>query len=168
MSMNRSLNPYPLERQFEGQVKLRLGARITSSSGWLDLNDGETYQLEASSFADRAVSWRKREVQSDYVEGTFVTNAVRENVVEALSVWVRADTYYELEKARERLEDALCQLTFRIAFRTTDATRYWDCTVADYTVATQREFMHSRLCLVKAQVPRHPTEQLVITSADDL
>jgi hypothetical protein len=161
------LTPYPLERMFEGQPRLKIGARMTTNMGWLDLNDGP-YRLEASAFAERTVSWRKREVQSDYVEGTFIVNAVRENVTETLNVWVRGETHYELAMARERLEDALCQLTYRISFRTSDVTRYWECSVADYTVATQREFQHACIALVRATVPRHPEEQLVMTSVDEL
>lgn len=162
------LTPYPLERQFESQPKLRIGARISTNLGWLDLNDGVSYKLEAGSFAERAISWRKREVTSDYVEGAFLVNAVRDNVAEALNVWVRGETYYDLGLARKRLEDALCQLSYQLSFRTTDATRYWDCTVADYVVTTTREFTHARIALVKATVPRHPDEALVVTSADEL
>lgn len=162
------LQPYPLEHQFEGQRPLSIGARITTPTGWLDLNDRTSYQLEASSFGDRAVSWRKREVASDYVEGSFLVNAVRDNITEKLAVWVRGETHYDLARNRERLEEALCQLTYRLSFRTSDVTRYWEATVADYSVNTQREFLHSCIALVSATIPRHPVEEIVSTSADDL
>jgi len=166
--MMRHLTPYPLERRFEGEAPLKIGARISTPTGWLDLNDRKTYQLEGSSFADRSVGWRKREVNSDYVEGSFVVNAVRENVIEKLAVWVRGETYHDLAMARQRLEDALCQLTYRISLRTSDVTRYWEATVADYQVNTQREYLHSRLALVSASIPRHPVEEIVSTSVDEL
>lgn len=163
-----NFTPYSLERVFNADDQFELGVRISSASGWIDLNDEDNFRIEASSFGDSSATWRKREVTSDFAEGSYVVNAVRENINEALAVWCTGENYFLMETNIEKLTAALSQLSYQLLVRTNEASRYYDCTVADYTVTRQREYRHACIALVKANVPRHPADTLVLTAVDEL
>lgn len=165
---NRFLTPWPLGDGAPSPSGLSVSGKIETPSGWLDLNDGVGYSFEGTSFADRQVTWRRQEVTSPFVEGTYIVGAVRENITEAVSVWVRGETFSELDARVEALIGALGQMTYRFMLRLEDSAHYWTCWPADYTVSGQREYLHSRLVLVKATMPRLPGEQVVLASGDEL
>lgn len=167
MSLRR-FTPYPIEADRGVAPPISITCKIASPTGWLDLNDGRRYQLEKSSFGESSTTWRKREVTSDYVEGTYVVNAVRENVVETLSVWIYGETYYDVEAAEARLVEAISQLSYQLMFRTNNSASYYDCTVGDYQTTASHEFRHAGIKLLKASVPRHPDVQLVLAAVDEL
>lgn len=163
----RFLRPYPLEPGTSTN-QLQVSGKIETPTGWLDLDDGIAYEFEATAFGERGVTWRKQEVTSPFIEGTFVTGAVRENVLEQVNVYVRGESHSQLAQRVKRLTDAFGQLSYRMMLRFDDVARYWDCQPADYTVVTQREFVHARMALVRAQVPRLPAEEIVLATGDEL
>lgn len=132
-------------------------ASIETPLGWLDLQDPDNgYELDGTAFADKAVSHRKIEVSSGWMEGTFVVRSVRENVSEALVVQVRGNTAGEFDARVKALTDALDQISYQVKVSFGTAEQTWQCTVADYSVATSREFRFSHYGVVKATVPRLP------------
>lgn len=164
----RKFQPYPFEEDYGVPAPLTLTCKIASSTGWVDLNDDVNYRLEKSSFGESSATWRKRTVTSDFVEGEFTVNAVRENIVETLAVWCHGETFYDMEVAKNKLIAAISQLTYQLMFRTNNSAHYYDCTIADYTISTTHEYRHGGICLLKASVPRHPVEQHVVAAVDEL
>ena len=162
----KKFHPYPFARAISASPRLDLTARISAPSGWIDLNYSP-YRLEASTFGERSVSWRKREVSSEFVEGTFVVSAVRENVTETLAVWVKGESEFDLQTNLDKLCGALEQLSYRLMQRHGNSAVYYDCTVADYTVTESREFKHAGIALVRASVPRHPQAEHVYAAVDE-
>lgn len=136
-----------------------ISAEISTGATPLELN-GDTYELERGAMEEIAVSWRKQTVDNTWVEGTFVINAVKENVVLPLNVWVSADTQIALRDAVTALTDALSQLAFTLAIDIDGAVTTWTCQVADYRVTQQQAFLFAKQALVQASVPAFPTPVL--------
>lgn len=135
---------------------LALVCTITAPGGTLDL-EAAPYALERGAFEEAQVSWRKQEATSPWVEGTFITHAVRENITRPLNVWVSAATDAALETAISELTDALEQLSFTITFGVTGSTTTWRCQMADYSIRREQGHRVAKTALVSAQVPTKPT-----------
>lgn len=131
-------------------------ARISSPYGWLYLGQGTQYRIGAASFAEQSVTFRRSEVTSPYVEGTFVVNALRENVTETLEIYVEGRESLSVSMATRALGFALTQVTFSVQVQIRDELVTWNAYAADHTVATRRELLHARIAQVTAQVPRDP------------
>ena len=138
-------------------IDLDCSARIMTPTGWIELADrAGGYELGPDAFTQAAVSHRKSEISSEWLEGTFVTRSVRENVTETVSVYVYGDSPYELATRLDALTDGFDQLQYSMVVRFGDAQHEWDCWVADYTIATRQEMRFATMALVSAQVPRLP------------
>lgn len=123
----------------------------------LALNDPASgYRLEATSREETQVSFRKQEVSSPFVEGTYLINAVRENVVENIGVWVSGVSPAELDRRIEVLLEKAEKPRFTVVWGKQQVNETWTCQTASYTVRTQREYQHALVALVKMQVPRLP------------
>lgn len=145
---------------------LDLSAQIQAPGGWLDLEDeANGYWLHNESFKQSSVTHRKTDISSEWVEGSFTTRGVRENVVEQVSVYVQGATPYQLQTRLKALTDALEQLTFQMVVRFGDSQQTWTCEMADYTVVTQQEYRFATMALVQANVPRLPGAALIQVSA---
>lgn len=136
--------------------QITVAARISTPYGWLYLGAGTQYRLGAESFSDRQTSFRRSEVSSPYVEGTFVINALRENVTETLDVIVEDREGLRLADAVSALTSALCQVRYTMQVQVRRDVWTWSAYAADHSVQTKREFVHARLAQVKAEVPRDP------------
>lgn len=135
---------------------LALIAVISGPLGAIDLESGP-YALERGAMEEVAVAWRKREVENPWVEGSYVTGAVRSNVARPLNVWVAGANRAAYVAARDALTDALEQLTWTLTFGVDGVTATWRCSMADYVVREQQEFLHAHTGLVRATVPTLPT-----------
>lgn len=164
--MYHRLHPMPVREQIETDLDLKV--LIETSTGWVDLSDDQSYAIEASSFGDSTVSWRKQETSNTWVEGSYVSSAVREDVTESLAVWVYGENRYEHEMLKQKLTDALGQLQYRIMLRREEAVVYWLCEPADYTVTSGHEMQHARLALVKASISRKPDVEVVVAALDEM
>lgn len=161
------LQPWPLDDNGARVDGLDISAKIETASGWLSLEDGQFYSLSAETLASRSQSYRKREVTSEWIEGTFPVTAVRDNTVEAVVVYFRGNTAWEFRQNQLALTDALEALSFQFMFRQDNLTEYWQCFVSDYTVEVQHEFRHALLGVVRAQIPRLPEATVVYAAGDD-
>lgn len=131
-------------------------ARISSPYGWLYLGQGTQYRIGAASFAEQSVTFRRSEVTSPYVEGTFVVNALRENVTETLEVYVEGRESLSVTAATRALGAALSQVSYTMQVQLRRDVFTWNAYAADHTVSTRRELLHARIAQVTAQIPREP------------
>lgn len=141
-----------------GVDDVQVTARISTPTGWLDLEDPEGgYELHPETLSGGSVSYRTVIASSPWVEGDVATSAVRENVLEALSVWVTGDTPHEFYTRWKRLTDALEQRAFTVELTVEDAAFTWTVTrPAEHTTDTQQAFLVARTGLVRAKVARLP------------
>ena len=139
------------------QENLGLSMMIQSGTLWLQLEDpAGGYELHAETFATRQVSHRKKDVSSEWVEGEYTQRSLRENVVEAVSVWVSGETVGETMTRMRALTSCLDQPNFGIRWEIDGYSETWQCQSSDYSIESDQPMLFSRLCLVKAQVPRLP------------
>jgi hypothetical protein len=136
--------------------QITVAARISTPYGWLYLGQGTQYRLGAGSFENQQTTFRRSEVQSPYVEGTFVINALRENVTESLDVIVEDRLNLGTADAVRALGTALSQVRYAVQVQIRRDVWTWQAYAADHTVQTKREFVHARLAQVQAEVPRDP------------
>lgn len=134
---------------------------ISTGTGPLQLeNESAGYVLERSSLEEFRTSWRKHEVNNDWVEGSYVIGAVKENVTEPLAVYVTGDTVAQFRSRLNLLTAALDQLQYTVVVLEGGVSETWRCSMADYTVRTSQELRLAKMGLVTAQVPRKPTKVL--------
>lgn len=134
---------------------IAISCRLTTPNGWLDINDG-VYRLASDAFGESATVWRRREASNPFVEGTWTVSAVRENVTEQLSVWVRGEFVEQTSAAVQELLDALGQRNFGLEVTFDGVQRFYTCFVADARVLASGPMRASRMAQVVAEIPRHP------------
>jgi hypothetical protein len=137
-----------------------IGFLVVGPSGALNLNSG-VYRLAGDSFASESVSHRKTEVVNPYVEGSFVVNALRENITTPVSVWVTGSSRAELLAGVRALCAVFDQVAFSAQLVIDGVTQVWSCFASDYTVTAQREFLHALRARVDVQLVRAPGEEVL-------
>lgn len=133
---------------------------LTTPSGPLSLNTAP-YRLAGGSLESSSVTHRRTELQSPFLEGSYVVNSVRENTIVPVSVYVEADTQTELRDAREVLTAALDQVQFTATVVLDEASEMWHCYASDYTVNAPRELLHATKIRVDAQLVRDPKVEVL-------
>jgi hypothetical protein len=136
---------------------------ISTPSGWLSLNDKVVFTLAAGSFETSQTTHRKQEVTSPFLEGTYAVNALRENITEPVSVYIKGATHSLMRSALEALKAAFDQVSFTMLIIRGGSSQTWHCYASDYEVGTRREFLHATLAQLTAQVVRAPQEDLELT-----
>lgn len=134
---------------------LLVACRLTTPSGWLDVNSG-IYRVAASSFAEQAITWRRTQVTNQFVEGSWTVNALRENVTENLDIWVRGEDTRQMQQGVDDLVAVVSQLNYGLEVTFDNVKSYYICNTADISVKIQQEFRFARMAMVSAQIPRDP------------
>jgi hypothetical protein len=159
------VTPYPFENIPDVMVPrghLDVSLKVENDNGlWIELNDGAVFRLADGSFDGQATQWRRTEVSNPFIEGTFITNALRENITERVNVYVQGQTVFECKYYTSVLKTAVSQIRFQAELTIEDARVMWNCYASDYTVESNRPLLHSRMCLVKIDLIRDPVEQLL-------
>lgn len=132
-----------------------LEVRATTAGDWLYLNEG-IFRVAADSFAEEATSWRRTDVTNPFVEGTWTVNALRENVTESLSLWVRGDRYTSTQQGIELLKATFSQINYVLQVSFDGERRTYTCYVGDFSVKASRELRHAKMANFTVQIPRHP------------
>ena len=136
---------------------LDVHAEIETPTGWLELEDiANGYELHAESFSQRQVQSRKVEADGEWANGSYTVRATVGNVVETVSVWVKAPSPFDLAERLDPLLAGLHQLQFRFRVTTGNLREEWVCQYSDYTIESDQNLRFATLALVKAQVPRLP------------
>lgn len=151
---NPSYTPTP-EVTFASQ----LHCEISYGTEWVNLHDGINFKIAAADFGQQTHSWRRKEVNSDFHDGSFTVHAVRENVTEPLSLWVYGDSQNIVTENILLLRELFSQFRYQIRIRYGDHRETWFCQTADYAVERTHVYLHNNMALFKATVPRHPVSQ---------
>lgn len=139
-------------------MPLDIAWSILGPAGWIDLEDrANGYEMHKETHAAQAHSWRRQDISSPYVEGTYTNQAVRENVTEAVAIYVYGDTVFELKTRMDLILAALGQLNYQVKARSGNLLETWDCAIADYTIEMGQEMLNSTMCVIRANIPRRPT-----------
>lgn len=133
---------------------------VNTPEGWLNLNDGVVFTLAAGTIESSSTTHRRQELTNPFLEGSYVVNALRENVTEAISVYVRGETHGDMREALEVLKSAFDQVSFDMVIAQGGATQTWHCYASDYEVNTRREFLYATMAQVSISVVRAPEVDL--------
>jgi hypothetical protein len=151
------VEPYALRSEPQRPDSIELSVRITNpGGGWIELNDHVTFTIADGSFASEGVTWRRKQDTNEFLEGTYLVNALRENVTRPLNVWVTGDTHYDLEVALEKLKDLVGQRAFQVVRTVENVSTLWDCQASDYVTESDRPLLHARMAQLKVQLVCHP------------
>ena len=135
-----------------------LAASITRTSlalADLNINDRVKY-IVSDGFDSGAVSWRREQVESPYVESKITVGRVRDVVEAKMAIQVLGSTQAVVADNITELVEAFTQDQFTLTV-TMDGTQYrWLGEAADYTMDWSRERIHSRVPLVAFGFLRHP------------
>lgn len=127
---------------------------------------GVGYTLDSTTRANRQQQWRKVTVSSPFVEGEYDVQAVRGNVTEQVSVYVRGETHEDLTQKVLALTDAIESPAFTVTWRAETMTETWDCTFAEYAINAQHEFNFATMCQVVLSIPRRPRVRYAFGAAN--
>lgn len=132
------------------------GSISSPAGGSINLQQAGIYKLEKTTRDNRQVSKRKIEATNPFVEGSYIVAAVKENVVENVSIYVYATSQAALRSRIAAITDCLDQIRYTIVYGVDGSNETWTCFAADYSIQSQQEFQHAYLALIKANVPRLP------------
>lgn len=136
--------------------RMQVSCLITVPGGELEINDGEKFVLGANARASTQVTWRRQDVSSPFVPGTWTVSSVQENVNENVEVYVYASDHGSLRIYLDELVAAFTQHIYTVTWDFTEDIYAWYCQRADYQIDTRREFQHSRMAIATFSVPRYP------------
>ena len=130
---------------------------------WLNINDNAKYLVSADSLGQSSVSFRRTEVKSPYVEGSFLVHAVKDMVSENLTVFVNGfngtdQTQHDLRENIAALIEPFTQNYFNLKYTFGNSEIIWSCQSADYSVQQSREYVHKMMVPVRLTFARYPTE----------
>lgn len=144
-------------------IDLDIRAFITLSNGVvIDLTPADgSYDFEKSSGETEQQSLRKATTNNRWVEGTFTTYAVRDNVKEPLSIWVTGNDAAHFQQLMDVLTLAVVQRRWTLTISTYEANtekvrRVYSCQSSEYTKTTTQEYRMANMGLLKVDVDRLP------------
>jgi len=153
--------PYPFVVDPAQNDELNLSVRISTTTGmWLELNDHVAYTVADGSFEEQGVTFRRQEAPNPFLEGTFIVTALRNNVTDALNIYVSGTTQYEHAQRLATLKALFGQHQFQVERVVDDARTLWNCYASDYGSSASRPLLHARKSLLKVQLLHDPVEYL--------
>lgn len=136
--------------------ELPVRTQVSVGGAWMDINDGRKYTLELSTLGDRSATFRRKEISSPHLDGTWLVSATAENITENVSIWVKEFDHFALQLALEELRKAFTQPYYAMRWQVDVHEFAWNCQLADYSITTSRDMMHATIAQFTAKVPRHP------------
>ena len=153
-----AVRPFPVHPGGPSSPKIGLSVRVSLDGLWLELNDGISYTVAEGSFEEQSVSYRRREAENPFLEGVHVVDSLRENVTEAVKVYVRGGDAWTTSQLVGRLKSAFGQQRFQVEVLDGNRRVLWNCYASDHSVQTSRPLRHARMALVKVELLRDPHE----------
>lgn len=122
----------------------------------LQIGSGGRYYL-GPSFLGGNVQWNRQKASSPFVDGEVTTQRSRQNVTEAISVEIRAETHEQLQAYTAELLVAFLQDQYTLTVTVDGGSYAYRCEAADYQVATwTTPRLYAKQGQVVFSVPRRP------------
>src|SRR5688500_8967806 len=99
--------------------------------GDIELEDDGTYRIVA--LGAGPLTWRRKEIKADYVHGSTLISAIKENPILPISILVEGDTAADLIENTALLLRAFEQFRYRVGLTINSQAYQWYCQPADYT-----------------------------------
>ena len=137
---------------------------VSSGEEWVYLSDGIDMWVSPEGFGSSQVGWRRETAESRFYHGQYLLHAVKNNVTENVTVYLRGDTQNAVTELVMLLEELFSQPTYQVRVQYGDHRETWYCQTADYTVERSHVLMHNHMAKMTFQVPRLPetTKEIVL------
>jgi hypothetical protein len=138
---------------------LSVAAHVTRSQlglANLSINDHSTYAIAGPAIMTGGVSWDRKQVNAPWVDGDITVARRRQNVQEALNVYVTGSSTSNMMGNVRTLRDAFIQDRYTLQITVGSEQQAWDCEAADYSVLYDTAHVHALLVVVTFQIPRKP------------
>ena len=156
-----TIQPWPARVPRDDPDSIGLSVRVSMpNGGWCELNDHVVFTVADGSFDGEAVSWRRAEDTNPFLEGTYLINALRNNVTRPLNVYVEGQTQFDLNDNLDNLKGYLSQRQFQLVRTIDNSARLFTCFASDYAIQSDRPLMFARKALLKCQLVTHPVDVL--------
>lgn len=134
-----------------------LSVEVSWGSTWVDINDQETYKINADQTRDSvSKTWRRTTAQSPVLGGTYLVHAVPELVTENVAVWVYGQDQTGVAENFFALYDLFEQYDFRIRWTFDNFQETWRCQLSDSNYSRGQVWTHNNMAMAAFQVPRFP------------
>jgi hypothetical protein len=137
-----------------------IDVEVSYAGFWHSVNDHVNFRTAPEGFGTVEQTWRRREVNSDYFQGSYSTGQVRDNTKRSLSIYVRGQTIAQMVEAQQNLIDWFTQDEYNVRFRTEDLMETLVCECADYRIDMGHVLLHNRMSLVALTYAAHPDTSL--------
>ena len=133
---------------------------------WLSLSDltiaaSAGYYIQRDGFGPGETSFRRSEAESIYVNGKYMTHAVKDQQTSTLKIRVVGATQTELYSRMDTLAKAMEQFSFTLDITIGDKTFSYECDAADYAIGdggqVQDIWARSSTQMMTFDVPHKPT-----------
>ena len=116
-------------------------SRTLLGLGDLEINDHIKYYV--AEFGDQAITWRRQQVSSPWIDGTVTTQRSKENVTRSMSIEVLGDDWADTLSNAKDLIDAVSQDTFVLTSDMNSEIVSYICEASDYSWAQSKERWHA-------------------------
>lgn len=133
-----------------------VSVRVLEGIRWTELNDSIHYKVEGSSFNETSNTWRRTTVESPWIGGRFLTNAVPDTVEENLTIYVYGQDQVDVQDNIDHLVQVFSQFSYIMEFALDQNRAQYQCECADYSISRTREFIHNNMASMTFRIPRIP------------
>ena len=134
--------------QSGNDFELVFDAEISDAGRLHSLNDHFNFKVSPEGFGINAQTFRRKDVTSDYFEGSYNVHSVRDNTKRSVEVWVYGADQTQVTENILDLVNWFTADAYNIRIRTGDSLETWLCQPADYSIDRSHVFLHN--CMAKA------------------
>lgn len=151
--MSNARGPVELVRSTE---PLELDVEVSYAGSYWTVNDHVHYRVTTDGWGVVEQTHRRKEVTSEWFEGTFVTHKVRDSTKRSIEVMVRGADQPEVTENVLQLIDWFTQDSFNIRITLDDHVETWLCSAADYRIDRSHVLLHNRMAKVNFTMSVNP------------
>ena len=140
-------------------------AQGTITRTWLSLSDlsiapSAGYYIQRDGFGPGETSFRKTQVSSIYVAGTYMTHAVKDQQTSTLKIRIQGSNQSDLYTKMDNLAKAMEQFSFILRLYINGVLYQYDCDTANYSVGdagnVQDLWLRQNTQIMSFEIPHKP------------
>ena len=147
---------------FQADGTITRAAPLTDTST-LDINETNGYYIQRDGFGPGEVSFRREDIKSPYMRGTYNVHAVKDQMTSTLRIRVDGGgTVSQTISRLETLVEAFEQWQYTLTINIGGVSWQYVCDAADYAVGNNGSledlWLRSHMQMVTFQIPHRPPQ----------
>jgi len=135
-----------------------MAVEVSWGSKWVNLNDGESFRINADQTRDTtSKTFRTIKATSPVLGGDYLIHAVPEMVSETISVWVYGQDQTDVADNFWYLQQLFEQYEYQIRWTFNEYREYWTCQMAEASYVRGQVWTHNLMAQSTFTVPRYPS-----------